>query len=163
MEEIWAHVPGYEGKYKVSNTGKIFGKRGFLLKADTLHGAYKRVCLYGDDGIKKFFVHRLVAMAFIPNPENLPFINHKDENPSNNCVDNLEWCTQAYNINYGSRNKKLSEKAKSVCQMDLNGNVVAIYQSANIAANKLGYDPSNIYKVCRGEKQKMYGYVWKWI
>ena len=76
---------------------------------------YRRICKNGE-GEEKFRVHRLVATAFIPNPDNLLVVNHRDENPSNNCVDNLEWCDAKYNVNYGTRNeragKKISEKIK---------------------------------------------------
>lgn len=163
MEENWKDVPGYEGKYKVSDTGKVVGKRGFLLKGELTNGKYRRVLLLVDGKRERIFVHRLVAIAFIPNPQGFPVINHKDENSLNNCADNLEWCTHSYNINYGTRNQKISEKARSVRQIDIKGNEVAVFESASLAAKTLGYDPSNIYRVCRGEQKTAYGYVWKWI
>ena len=128
MEE-WRDIPGYEGLYQASNFGKIrsltkkivqfngynYSEKkynGKILKPSIVRG-YERVLLQ-DKGIKRnYFVHRLVAMTFIENPNNLPYINHKDENKLNNKVENLEWCTQSYNINYGNRNKKVREKLKN--------------------------------------------------
>lgn len=118
MTEEWRNVVGYERSYQVSNLGNIRSLdrvcgikpvQGQIIKPRTEHG-YERVTLYENNKPKKFFVHRLVAAAFIENPNCLPFINHKDENPKNNAVDNLEWCTQKYNIHYGSRMSKVSEK-----------------------------------------------------
>lgn len=115
MEEIWKPVVGYEDKYLVSNLGRV---KSFwtnrLLKPTKRKKTeeYLRVGLW--DGKKQHGIslHRLVATAFLPNPNNFPVINHKDENPTNNCVDNLEWCTQQYNTNYGHRLEKFK---KAVC------------------------------------------------
>lgn len=117
MKEMWKDIPGYEGLYQVSNLGNIRslkyagGNKVKLLKQATTNG-YKQVQLSKNGKGKNHLVHRLVAIAFIPNPNNLPVVNHKDENPSNNNVDNLEWCTQEYNINYGTRNERASESMK---------------------------------------------------
>ena len=117
-KQIWKDIPGYEGLYQVSNTGRVrslnYNRTGEtkVLKQGTNKGGYKRVNLYKDGKFKIYFVHRLVALVFIPNPNNYPVINHKDENPKNNTVWNLEWCTQEYNINYGNCRKKMSEAHK---------------------------------------------------
>lgn len=111
MEEIWKEVVGFEGSYKVSNLGRVFSykkvsrKEHFMKPCNDGNG-YMIVCLrkQGKKYIKK--VHRLVAEAFIPNPQNLPQVNHKDENKANNCVENLEWCSSRYNINYGTAIKR---------------------------------------------------------
>lgn len=118
-KQIWRDVPGYEGLYQVSNTGKIrslnykgTGKTR-KLKLSVENDGYCHINLYNRDKKRRTHkVHRLVALAFIPNPNNYPIINHRDENRSNNCVWNLEWCTYVYNNNYGTRNKKLSEAKK---------------------------------------------------
>jgi hypothetical protein len=117
-KQIWKDISGYEGLYQVSNTGKVrslnyrhTGKTK-VMKPSTNKLGYKCVNLCKDGKRKIYFIHRLVALAFIPNPNNYPIINHKDENPSNNAVWNLEWCTYEYNNNYGNRNKKLSEAIK---------------------------------------------------
>ena len=103
--EVWRDVEGYEGLYKVSNTGKILSLHtGKILKPFSKKG-YQYVNLYrtGDGKKKDFTIHRLVCLAFLPNPKNLPDVNHKDETRDNNDVLNLEWCTVAYNNNYGTR------------------------------------------------------------
>lgn len=118
MIEIWKDIPGYEGKYQVSNTGEVeslnyngTGKTKSL-KQSTDKKGYKHVRLFKNGKGKTYKVHRLVAMLFIPNPNNLPIINHKDENKTNNNVNNLEWCTYEYNNTYGTARKRASEKMR---------------------------------------------------
>ena len=125
MEEIWRPVKGFEGRYEVSTKGRVRSLRrlvkgghgnlqyrdGQILKPQT-GSTYAQVYLRVGDKQKWFYVHRLVAQAFIPNPDDLPLINHKDENRLNNCVENLEWCTCKYNINYGTGVKRRAEKQK---------------------------------------------------
>lgn len=131
MSEDWKPVKGYEGMYEVSNTGRVrsvtrfvrggnqFGAvykiarngRELKPKKRRVHGEYEenghlRVSLSRNGQTKKFFVHRLVAEAFIPNPNNFPIINHIDENPQNNNADNLEWCSYKYNSNYGTSRER---------------------------------------------------------
>lgn len=121
MEEIWKDiiiekkgtVYDYTGLYQVSNLGKVRNSRtGRILKPATNGAGYQDVGLYKDKKEKKFLIHRLVATAFIPNPDNLPVVNHRDENQLNNHVDNLEWCTQKENVNYGTSRKRASEAQK---------------------------------------------------
>lgn len=107
--ETFLSVPGYEGLYEVSNKGNVKSlRRGIILKPSILHG-YLRVGLHKDNKTQYYVVHRLVALVFIPNPENLPFVNHKDESRNNNCVENLEWCTAQYNNTYGTAIKRRVE------------------------------------------------------
>ena len=104
MMEEWRAVPGYEGLYEVSNTGNIKSLiKNKIIKYFINKKGYRLVSLSKNGIIKKFSVHRLVAQAFIPNPDNLPQVNHKDEDKTNNNVDNLEWCDAKYNTNYGHR------------------------------------------------------------
>ena len=110
----WKDIPGYEGLYQVSNLGEIkslnyrnTGKEKILKLIKDKKG-YFHVNLYKNGKLKNLQVHRLVAMAFIPNHNNYNQVNHKDENTSNNAVENLEWCTAKYNSNYGNRNKKIN-------------------------------------------------------
>lgn len=115
-EIIWKDIPGYEGLYKVSNTGKIFScvtnrELSVIQKKD----GYTCISLCDKDHNKKQYrIHQLVAKAFIPNPNNLPMINHKNEIKNDNRVENLEWCNNFYNSNYGNRNLILSKKLKDV-------------------------------------------------
>lgn len=108
MLEIWKDISGYEGKYKISNYGRLkslIGNRGqyreLILKNRPNNNGYIKCELWCKGKVKNTFNHRLVAGAFIPNPEGKPFVNHKDSNPSNNHVSNLEWCTQSENIQHG--------------------------------------------------------------
>ena len=119
MKEEWKEIDGFP-KYMVSNLGRIkslnynrTGKEQILMqKKAGRNKNYFNIILFQNGKSKTLKVHRLVAQAFIPNPNNYPCVNHKDENPSNNCVSNLEWCTYEYNNNYGTRNKKVSETLK---------------------------------------------------
>lgn len=126
MIEEWRDIKGYEGLYQVSNIGKVKSLartvmrsngrlmtiRERILKLRPDKGGYVRVCLSKDAVETDYFVHRLVAIAFIDNPHNLPEVNHKDENKKNNSVDNLEWCTSLYNNNYGSHNENHSKTCR---------------------------------------------------
>ena len=132
----WKDIPGYEGLYQVSNLGEIkslnyrnTGKEK-IIKPRKNKGGYLRVVLCKNGKQKDFLVHRLVAVAFIPNHNNYNQVNHKDENPSNNNVNNLEWCTSKYNSNYGNRNKKLSEshKGKKYPMCGLKGEKIQIIE-----------------------------------
>ena len=123
-DELWMPVAGYEGKYIVSNRGRVMslprmrsGKSGAptpmcgrVLKQSLDHDGYRKVCLRSGAQPRNHSVHRLVAEAFIPNPSNLPCVNHKDEDKTNNSVDNLEWCTVSYNNSYGSRLDRIRAK-----------------------------------------------------
>ena len=112
MMEEWRAVPGYEGLYEVSNKGNVRNvRRNTLLRLPKTNKGYIRVCLCKNGKIYGKFVHRLIAQAFLPNPDNLPQVNHLDEDKSNNCVDNLEWCDGKYNVNYGTRNIRAKETA----------------------------------------------------
>lgn len=119
-------VVGYEGYYEVDNCGRVYALdrivhvedhgriydkqlKGGIMKQHMHSNGYKVVCLTKDGKSKTVFVHRIVAMAFLPNPKNLPCINHKDEDKTNNFMDNIEWCTYKYNNAYGSKPKKHSK------------------------------------------------------
>ena len=114
MEEIWKDIEGYEGLYQISTLGRVRSLRKFdelnnifVMKPNASNRYYK-ISLSKNGKTKYFFVHRLVAQAFIPNPDNLSLVNHKDCNKLNNCVSNLEWCDYKYNNNYANINAKRS-------------------------------------------------------
>lgn len=183
MEEIWKDIKGYEGLYQVSNTGKVkslerkvkhwqggyLTKKEIVLKSSISKG-YLVISLYKNGIQIRKYIHRLVAEAFIPNPDNLPQINHIDENKMNNCVENLEWCTAEFNVNYGTRNKRVAicmtnnVRSKPVIQYDLNGNFIMEYPSTREVERQTGYNQSNIVKCCLGEKSyyTQYGYIWRY-
>ena len=160
-KEIWKPIKGYEGLYMVSNWGRVksikFGKER-ILKPVTNSSGYLLVGLYKNNIEKKYSVHRLVAEAFIPNPYNLPQLNHRDENKLNNNVDNLEWCTNEYNINYGTRTERYS---KPVLQYTLDGEFVGEWPSAR-ECGRNGFNQGSVSACCRGELKTHKGYIWKY-
>lgn len=164
MEEIWKKIEGYEDLYKVSSFGRIYGvKRKRLMKCQENHNGYLRVTLCKDGKIKPFFVHRLVAQAFIPNPDNLPQVNHKDENKLNNSVENLEWCTQIYNSNYGTGVERCAkQKMKMICQFSLDGEFIQEWKSIKEASTTLGIHHGNITQCCKGNRNHAGMFVWKY-
>lgn len=114
MKEEWRDIEGHEGKYQVSNFGRIRNSiRNKILKQTKVRNNYLVVSLHKNKQ-KRFYVHRLVAIAFIPNNNNLSEVNHKDENKENNHVDNLEWCNKEYNLTYGTRIDRISNKKRGV-------------------------------------------------
>ena len=121
MKEEWRDIKGYEGKYQISNLGRVKSLRNTrgsyrekILRFKLEVSGYFKVSLCKNNKIKSFYIHRLVAEAFIPNLNGYSQVNHKDENKTNNCVDNLEWCTAKYNSNYGTRTQRGSESSKGI-------------------------------------------------
>lgn len=154
MKEIWKNIEGYEN-YMVSNLGRVKSLnynrtcQERILKPGKNKG-YLQVYLCKDGKIKRFYLHRLVAKVFIPNPENKPFINHRDETRSNNCVENLEWCTAKYNINYGTCIEKRSTKIKC---LDLYNNETTYFSSITEAARQLNIsEPAIRYSMYKSKK-----------
>ena len=173
MEEKWKDIQGYEGMYQVSNLGRVRSfsdkkKGGFLSLKRTDKGGYVYVVLCRDGIHQTKKVHRLVAEAFIKNPEGLPCINHKDEVKSNNCIDNLEWCSYKYNINYGTclsrgvetrRKNKIGFKPVYAFKDDV---LVAEYDSASEAARQIDVDRTAIWLCCSGVNKSAGGFQWSY-
>ena len=178
--EIWKSLDfmGYPN-YEVSNFGRIkslnykcSGKEQIMkLKKDD----YLRIQLFNNGKDKFFQVHRLVALAFIPNPDNLPIINHKDENKYNNKVENLEWCDIQYNNCYGTRlervRKKMSEirkgkpkykHRKPILQYTLDGDFIREWDSAITASKELNIINSGICSCLKGRYKSSGGYIWRY-
>lgn len=182
--EIWKDIKGYEGIYQVSNMGRIkslnyrrTGKEGILNPTYDKDG-YLLVYLYKNKKMKCCKVHRLVAIEFLPNPNNLPEVNHIDENKENNTVYNLEWCTSKYNINYGTRTEKCSKTRKGKYLYDKHPmsrkvkciTTGEIFNSMKEACEKYNINNSGMTKCCKGKckyagkhpitKEKL---VWQYI
>ena len=192
MEEVWKPIKGYEEFYEVSNAGRIrskdrkmvlsdgkrnweYIKKGRILKPVTRQHGYLGVMLYGKGGqktrgFKTFSVHRLVAEAFIPNPNGLPEVNHIDEDKTNNRVENLQWVSHIDNTNYGTAIKRRIEKAingiqsRSIEQYTKDGTLVAEYPSIAEAERQTGFAKANICRCAQGNQKysHAYGYVWRY-
>lgn len=172
--ERWKDVVGFEGLYMVSDEGRVWSNlTDRILKPSCCKNGYPRLILRRGGKSHGRCVHRLVAEAFIPNANNLPEINHKDENKSNNYASNLEWCTQKYNSNYGTKiarcaqNTDYEEVAKKnrkpVAQCTVSGEVINIWPSLKQCAKDLGFDNSAIARCCRGKSGTSYGFKWRYI
>lgn len=160
MIEEWKDIKGYEGKYMVSNLGRVKSlkdshgnDRDKILKLIKHKSGYLQVVLSLNSKCKIFKVHRLVAKSYIPNPNNLPVINHKDENKLNNSAQNLEWCSAKYNTRY-------SQAKKVGCYK--NGNLIKVY-NAIIDVGLDGFKHSNVSSCCKGKLNTHHGYQWKYV
>ena len=185
MEEIWKDVIGYENQYQISNLGNFrscdryvkTGRngsgirfiKGRILTPCKCKNGYLECSLNYKQERRVYLLHRLVAIHFIPNPENLPEVNHKDENIENNCVDNLEWCTSKYNANYGSRNQRVGDTKlqKGLCvsvdQYTRDGVFIKRWKKMADACNETGSDISSMIRVCKGKQKSSVGYIWRYV
>lgn len=185
MQEIWKDIPNYQGFYQISNFGNVkslcFGARNIkksnkqkLLKSSPSNCGYYKVELYKDGKSKMFYVHRLVANAFIPNPDNKPQVNHIDGNKANNSVSNLEWCTHSENqrhaISMGLRKSspmldrkgKLSPLRKPILQYTKDGVFVKEWDCISDVARYFNCGVCNIIRSLKNESQTSCGYKWKY-
>lgn len=175
-QEIWKAIEGYENLYEISNKGRLRSMdrsipqqgrlqlyKGKLLSTYINNSGYVAIKLSKNNKKRSFLVHRLVAVAFLPNPKQLPYINHKDEDKSNNNIENLEWCTAIYNINYGTSKKRRSVKmGKRIAMYSTNGKLVNIFYSIREAERK-----TKIRKQCitpaLDKNKTSGGFIWKTI
>lgn len=176
--EKWLPVVGYEGHYEVSDKGRVRSldrmitmKNGITRKTEGRilapqnsngQGRYRAVTISRDGIAKRVSIHRLVAEAFIPNPNGFKEINHKDEDKTNNHVENLEWCDRQYNNTYGTAKVRAAvTQGKPVLQLDGDGNVINGWPSMGLAAMFTGASQGGISACCRGEISSSGGYGWK--
>lgn len=184
MGESWLPVIGYEGLYEVSDKGNVRSLFRYKkqLKPSKGNNGYLSVELFKGKQGKRVSIHRLVATAFISNPQNLPQVNHKDENKHNNCVENLEWCSAKYNMVYGTAmsrriantdyssprclenaRKNGATQSKPVLQFSKDGILLNRYSSGKEAYRKTGLSHSHILECCAGKRYKTVGgYIWKY-
>ena len=188
MVEEWRELPLHDGKYSISNmgivksnprtivyaNGSIRELKGKIISQQTNEVGYKRVTLKVNNVNYNYFVHRIVALTFCPNPNDFPIVNHIDCDPSNNYYTNLEWCTQSHNIKHSynlGRSKspgvmtgkfgKDHNRSKAVLQYDLSGKLVAEFESATDAQRKTGMHQANISAVLNNKQKTIKGYVFK--
>lgn len=174
--EIWRDIPNYEGLYQVSNLGRIKSyvkcnahpNIPHILKPYQNKDGYLRVDFRSKKG-KVCSIHRLVALAFIPNPNKFPIVNHIDGNKKNNNVYNLEWCTYSRNVQHAFDNKlnvpkygKEHHNHALVNQYDLEGNFIKLWYGFHEIDRILGFDYRNIFACCNGKQPTAYGYKWEY-
>ena len=185
--EIWKDIEGYEGMYQVSNLGRVrsldryipakcalsktdddvlYFRKGKIIKLWEIVGGYFYVSLSKGDKAKMFRVHRLVAMAFIPNPDNLPEVNHIDEDKSNNRADNLEWCTHLYNEHHGTKIERAAKNRyrRPVEAYNEKGEVVASFSRIADAARAYGVNNCTLWQCCNhiGTVKRVKGLYWRY-
>ncbi|MBO7526481.1 MAG: HNH endonuclease [Clostridia bacterium] len=161
-EEIWKPIKDYENLYEISNFGvirKVKTKRP--LKVFYRTNGYYTTSLCKNYKVTMIYLHRIIAETFIPNPNNLPCINHKDGNKTNNDLSNLEWCT------YSDNNRHAYEtglkNCKKVAQYDIDGNLINIYNSVINASKETNISQANISSCALGKRNKAGGFIWKYL
>lgn len=163
VDEEWRAIAGTHGEYWVSSLGRVMSKkrgRTWILKPGrTRNYLWVDLCVRGIH--RAALVHRLVAEAFIPNECGYPEVNHRDENPHNNCVYNLEWCTRKYNHAYGTaRERNAAPRRKAVLQIDpLTSEIVAEYPSGTMAEVRVG---RGVFMCLTGHSKTSHGYIWRY-
>lgn len=186
MKEIWKEInwiKGYEGLYQISNLGNVISnnyrhkKEEHQIKTFVNKHGYFAVVLKANGNQKNMLVHRLVATAFIENPNNFPLVNHKDEDKKNNSVDNLEWCTHKYNINYSmekrgknyNSQKRKRQKftphkhTKKVRQINTNEVVIKEYENVSEAARLNHFSLKSLIDCCNGKRKTAHGFKWEFV
>ena len=164
--EEWRPIQGFEGLYEVSDWGRVKSlannkaRKEKILKGTKTPNGYLLVGLHKDGKVVWKLVHRLVAEAFLENPNNLPQVNHKDENKENNNVENFEWCTHSYNNNYGTRTERCS---KRVDQIDPKTSEVVHQWKSTMEAGRNGFHQGAVANCCNGLRKTHKGFIWKYI
>lgn len=154
-------IEGYEGLYQITEKGEVWSvKRKIFLKQQTDKDGYKRVSLYRQNGYKMFFVHRLVALAFVPNPENKPTVNHLDEDKTNNHYTNLTWATMKEQNTHGTRLSRVVTKNSRPVRCIETG---VVYPSIKAAAEAIGGYTGCITRACQTNTRTHLGYHWEYV
>lgn len=175
MQEEWKDIEGFEGLYQISNLGRVKSVDRVVIRGTNSKPVCERVLKPGGGERGSYYVilskegkpytryiHRLVATAFLPNPKNLPVVNHKDENPLNNIVSNLEWCTKSYNNSYNDlRIRAAVPKRKPILQYTKDGKFIREWSYSKEAAESLGLNWRAINDCCVGRLKTSGGYIWK--
>lgn len=178
MQEIWKDIAGYENLYQVSNLGNVISlfrtNKPKTLKPTPSNCGYYKVQLYKNGHPQMFYVHRLVAEAFIPNPNKKSQVNHIDGIKSNNCLTNLEWVSpsenQKHSISLGLRSSspmvgkigKLNHQSKPIMQFSKSGDLIKVWDCISDASRYFNCKPSNISNCASGRYKSSQGYVWKY-
>ena len=162
--EYWMPISGFEGLYEVSNLGRVKSlpratTSGRILKSSSNGMGYQHIVLTKNGKQKDFYVHRLVAEAVLPNPENLPEVNHKSEDKTDNRVENLEWCTKDYNLKYGTAQQRSLEHQHSVTVT----NGVLTFNSLKEAAKYFNVGKTAICNCLKGRTQTCCGFSWSYV
>lgn len=185
-EEIWKDIEGFEGLYQVSSFGRVKSCKRFITKQNRW-GKIQKYCLkekilsqyvntsgycivnlWDNEKCIHKLVHRIVAEAFIPNSNNLPEVNHNDENKLNNTYLNLMWCDRKFNNNYGKQSKEGRRLAgkhrmKKVCQLSIEGEFIKVFEGIRVAEEQTGVDNTAISRCCKGIFKTAGGYVWRYV
>ena len=161
---IWKDVKGYEGLYQISDNGQLKHLCGRYVKKERILQPCKNTCGYLHTNLTKngkqkdVRIHRLVAEAFVPNPDGLREINHIDDDKTNNNASNLEWCSRLYNLTYGERGKKF--KRRKVYQYSLSGEFLSEHDGWKAAEESTGVDSRQIFNAAHRKNGIAHGYVW---
>lgn len=174
-KEIWKNIEGYPD-YMISNLGRVKSLERIIIRCDNKTQTIKEKILKPSKDYKGYYIiilsnikrkgfkiHRLVASAFIPNPNNLPQVNHINEDKTDNRVENLEWCTSQYNSNYGTRTERIAEKHKKMTlQYTKEGKFVKKWDSIKQIEDELGFGNSSISLNLKRKTKSAYGYIWRY-
>ena len=166
----WRDVPDYEGRYLVSDDGRLLSLRSGLMRPPLNDEGYRQIVLVKDGKQRCLLLHRLVALAFVPNPDGKPTVNHINEDKEDNRAVNLEWTTMRENDNHATRNARIADshrgrggKRKPVRMLTEGGLCVREYRGVVEAANEMGINATSISKCLRGARASAGGFIWRYV